>query len=278
MDFIPLAVKANCILDDAGLFEHIRLAMERDLPVALGGKMALVGSGPSVKGELESIRKLRAAGVPIAAIKDAHDWLIGEGLIPDYAIAVDPQEHRWNCFRKKHPGVTYLIASQCHPAMFEHLKDMDVRLWHLYIREGQTYPPDSMLVTGGTTSGLRAITLFYAMGYRQFELFGYDSCLQEDKLRMDGTTFDRPPIEIFVGDEKKRFLTTPEMAAQATEFQNLYQVMPDMDVVSHGDGVITAILASRKAARERGVVGTAKVASGLYDMNPWGHLKPAETA
>lgn len=248
--YIPLNVKSNCVLDDAGLFEHIRLALERNLPQVLGGKVALVGSGPTVKGQLESIRKEREKGTPIVAIKDAHDWLISEGLIPDYAIAVDPQEHRWNCFRKKHPEVKYLIASQCHPAMFDHLSDMDVRLWHLYVKQGQTYPPDAMLVTGGTTSGLRAMTLFYAQGYRHFELYGFDSCLDAGQLRMDGTRFEGKVIDLFVGDDKKHFITTPEMAAQANEFQTLFSVMPDLTVNSHGDGVITEILAARaKAAK-----------------------------
>lgn len=274
MDYIPLTVKANCILDDEGLFEHIRLALERKLPLVLGGRIALVGSGPSVKGELESIRKLREQKVPIVAIKDAHDWLIENDFIPDYALAVDPQEHRWACFRKKHPAVKYLIASQCHPAMFEHLKDMDVQLWHLYIKEGQTYPPDSMLVTGGTTSGLRALTLFYSMGYRKFELFGYDSCLQENELRMDGTTFDKPPIEIFIGERKRRFLTTPEMAAQAGEFQTLFRVLHDVEIKSHGHGVITAILEERAATKNP----APYVPYGSYDVSPSGKITPSEVA
>lgn len=249
-NFIPLNVKATCVLDDAGLFEHIRLAKERELPEVLGGTVALIGSGPTVKSQLESIRKERDLKNPIVAIKDAHDWLISEGIVPDYAVAIDPQEHRWNCFRKKDSRVTYLIASQCHPAMFEHLKDMHVRLWHLYIRKDQTYPPNSFLVTGGTTTGLRSITLFYAMGYRRFSLYGYDSCIQEGDLRMDGTKPSGNISSVFVGHDKREFLTTPEMAAQANEFQTLYQCMPDMEVVSHGNGVITAILEERAKARE----------------------------
>lgn len=248
MDFIPLQVKANCIADDATIYKHIHLSLQRDLPEVLGGAAVLVGSGPSVRGQVESIRKQKEKGRVVVAIKGAHDWLIDQGIIPDYAIAVDPQEHRWTCFQKKHPEVKYLIASQCHPAMFDHLKDMDVRLWHLYIREGQQYPPNSLLVTGGTTSGLRAISLFYVMGYRNFELYGYDSCLSEDELRVDGAKADRV-IEIFVGEEKKRFLTTPEMASQAGEFQTLLTVLPGTEVVVHGEGIIAAIMEMRKKAR-----------------------------
>jgi hypothetical protein len=58
------------------------------------GSVLLVASAPSVKGQLEVIKKMKAAGSPIVAIKGAHDWLIAHGVIPDYALAIDPQEHR----------------------------------------------------------------------------------------------------------------------------------------------------------------------------------------
>ena len=250
MDLRTFEIKASCIASDEVLYEHIRLALERNLPLMEEKEpndltAVLVGSGPSVKTQLESIRKDKLEGRTIIAIKDAHDWLLDNGIMPDYAVAVDPQEHRWNCFTKKSPFVHYMIASQCHPAMFEHLDGMNITLWHLYIREGQTYPPDSLLVTGGTTTGLRAITLFYSQGFRNFKLYGYDSCLQDKTLRITGTQHDKAPIEIYIGSNKKRFLTTAEMAAQANEFQMICQVMPDIRVSSYGEGVITAILEER---------------------------------
>ena len=250
MDLRTFEIKANCIFPDEVLFEHIRLALKRNLPLMQEyakheGTAILVGSGPSVETQLESIRKRKKEGYPIIAIKDAHDWLLENGIVPDYAVAVDPQEHRWNCFTRKNERVHYMIASQCHPAMFDHLDGMNVTLWHLYFKDGQTYPPDSLLVTGGTTTGLRAITLFYSQGYRKFELYGYDSCLQGNTLRITGKQHDKPPIEIYIGSSKKRFLTTAEMAAQANEFQMICTVMPGLEVTSHGEGVITTILEER---------------------------------
>ena len=183
MDLNRLKIKANCVMSDDELYEHIRLSLARGLPLheeaPIHNRTAvLVGSGPSANGQIESIRKhswRRNLGDTLVAVKDAHDWLIANEIVPEYAVAVDPQEHRWNCFTRKTPDVKYLIASQCHPAMFDHLAGLRVTLWHLYIREGQTYPPDSLLVTGGTTTGLRAINLFYSLGYRKFKLYGFDS-------------------------------------------------------------------------------------------------------
>lgn len=249
MDLTPLKLKSNCILSDERLYEHIRLALERGLPLLEeypphDRTAVLVGSGPSVKHHFKSIRKRRSEGETLVAVKDAHDWLISQSVIPHYAVAVDPQEHRWNCFTHKHKSVKYLIASQCHPAMFEHLKDCNVLLWHLYIRKGQTYPPNSRLITGGTTTGLRAITLLYTLGYRKFHLYGYDSCLSEGALRVGEGDTDRKRIEIVCAG--KHFITTPEMASQANEFQEIFATVPDIDIESHGEGIITTILEERR--------------------------------
>lgn len=240
-------------MNEAELYSHISSALERNLPV-IGqdpehdGVAVLVGSGPSVDGQLDSIRAQRALGRPIIALKDAHDWLQDHGVVPDYAVAIDPQEHRWDCFKKKHPAIKYFIASQCHPSMFGHLDGYEVFLWHLYVAKNQNVPPHgTALIAGGTTTGLRTITLFYSMGYRQFELYGFDSCLRDGKLRMNGDTpneGDGQINEIVV--DGKMFYCNPSMTAQANEFQNLYAMMPDIQMESHGDGLITAIIEARK--------------------------------
>lgn len=247
-NLIPLEVKSRCALDEAGLYEHIRLALLRSLPTVTGqpeheGVAVLVAPGPSVKGFLPSIKRHRLNGDAIIAITSAHDWLMENGVVPDYAVAIDPlpEQKRW--FSRKNDQTRYMVGSQCHPDTFEHLADCHTILWHLYVRQGQTYPPNADLITGGTTAGLRAINLFYALGFRKFVLYGYDSCLKDGQLRTNGTDNGDKVIEVIVGGEA--FLTTPPMAAQAAEFQNLFQCMPDIDIWSHGRGIITKILEER---------------------------------
>ena len=190
MSFLPLKITGQCVADDDTLFAHMDAAIARGYPQVVhnqhahAGPILLVASAPSVTGQLELIKKMQAAGAPVVAIKGAHDWLIDNGVIPDYALAIDPQEHRI-AFYKPHKAVRYMIASQCHPAMFDNLEGCDVTIWHPYITKGQNRPTNVMLIGGGTTSGLRAISLFYVRGYRQFELFGFDSCNTGDKLRID---------------------------------------------------------------------------------------------
>ena len=252
-----LNVGSTCIYEDTVLREHIRHALSLGLPVCDMHPQhdyvaVLVASGPSVSGQLASIKRQRDRGRPIIAVKDAHDWLIEHGVVPDYAIAIDPRLGRWNCFRRTHPDVKYLIASQCHADMFAHLRGYQVWLWHLFVSEPKTVlPPHAWMIGGGATTGLRAINLFYTMGFRRFELYGYDSCLKDGVLRVNG---DKPkegqPLPVKVGT--RTFWCNPSMAHQAQTFQPLFDVMPDMLIQSYGDGLITAIMSDRDKHARKG--------------------------
>lgn len=250
MDWLPLHMSGKCIAGSDERLFNMKSAMARGLPSlekpseAREGTIALVGSGPSVLGQLDTIRQMQAEGVPIVAIKDAHDWLIENDVIPDYAFAVDPQAHRWNCFTRKDARVQYLIASQCHPAMFDHLAGMNVTLWHPHFEEARKQLK-VMMIGGASTSGLRATVVFYVLGWRQFALFGFDSCLKDGKLRMNG---DIPKGETQTIDIQldpphgEVFTCNPAMALQAQHFQDNFLVLPDAQFHPYGHGLIPAII------------------------------------
>ena len=253
MSSLPLKITGKCVAEDETLFANMDAAIARGYPQvreaqpAKSGAILLVASAPSVKGQLELIKKMKAAGSPIVAIKGAHDWLIDNGVIPDYALAIDPQEHRI-AFYKPQPNVHYMIASQCHPAMFDNLDGCQVTLWHPYVKKGQDRPKNSMLIGGGTTSGLRAISLFYVLGYRQFELFGFDSCNDGNLLRVNGEGLKDGDklIEVKIDPQGETFYCNTAMALQAEHFQTYYDYLPDATFNGHGYGLIQAIIKKRE--------------------------------
>ena len=246
-------IHSQCVADDATLYAHIESALMRQLPIVRQyemheGTAVIVGSGPSVLGQVEAIRTWKAEGAMIVALKDAHDWLIANQIIPHIAIAIDPQAARAKVFATPHRDVTYLLASQVHPEMLDHLKLFHIELWHAYIRKGQQVPPPgTALIAGGTTTGLRAMTLLYTMGFRTMELFGFDSSLTNGVLRLNGTVpRDGEQVhDVTVGG--RTFSCSMSMLAQASEFQNAYEVMPDLTIHAHGDGLIPAIVRERAA-------------------------------
>ena len=244
-----LRVFKKCIANDEVLTSHVKSAMTRGLPVV--GQYAphdmvaiMVGCGPSVVSQLDSIRKQKERGRPIFAMVWAHDWLIDHGIIPDVAVVVDPQDKDW--FKRPNPNVDYFIASQCHPSVFDRMKDYKVELWHLNFGDGSAFPPCTKLINGGSSTGLRAIVLLHTMGFGRFELYGFDSCLKDGLLRVNG---DLPKpnqkvVPIRVG--KRWFKCNPAMAVQADEFQDLYKLCKGITIQSHGDGLITAIIDERE--------------------------------
>ena len=252
MSSLPLKITGKCVAEDDILFANMDAAIARGYPqvkeaqAAKTGAVLLVASAPSVKDQLELIKKMKAAGSPIVAIKGAHDWLIENGVTPDYALAIDPQEHRI-AFYKPQASVHYMIASQCHPAMFDNLDGYKVTLWHPYVKKGQDRPKKAMLIGGGTTSGLRAISLFYVLGYRQFELFGFDSCNDGELLRVngDGLKDGDKLIEVKIDPNGETFDCNMSMALQAEHFQTYYDYLPDATFNGHGRGLIQAIIKKR---------------------------------
>jgi uncharacterized Rossmann fold enzyme len=245
-------IKGQCAASQEELHAHTRSALARGLPVigqadAHHGVVVLVGSGPSLEGQLPAIIQERHLGRLIVAVKGAHDWLIERNFIPDFAICADPSENQWQYFRHRHPAVTYLLAAQCHPNVFDHLALYTVKLWHSYMHQAQAVLPDGTpMIGGGTTTGTRAITLFYSMGYRQLELYGYDGSVSGEQVRAGlnlPTKDEHLRYDIVVGD--RHFFCTPALTEQAHHFQNLFQVMPDLTLHAHGDGLIPAILEAR---------------------------------
>ena len=270
MSSLPLKITGKCVAEDDILFANMDAAIARGYPQvteaqeAKTGAILLVASAPSVKGQLELIKKMKAAGSPIVAIKGAHDWLIENGVTPDYALAIDPQEHRI-AFYKPQPSVHYMIASQCHPAMFDNLDGYQVTLWHPYVKKGQDRPKKSMLIGGGTTSGLRAISLFYVLGYRQFELFGFDSCNDGELLRVngDGLKDGDKLIEVKIDPNGETFNCNMSMALQAEHFQTYYDYLPDATFNGHGRGLIQAIIKKR----EQNMMELGGIIDGKNELN-----------
>jgi uncharacterized Rossmann fold enzyme len=252
----PEATKYKCIVPDEQWHAQVRQNLQRPVqkftPSLLvhDGTLVIVGSGMSVADHVDEIRQEKAAGRPVIAVKGAHDWLLERDIVPDAWVCMDPQGKIVNGIQQKRTEVCYLVASQSHPAVFDHLEGCQVVMWHAWAgKEEQDLAPDAMWVGGGSTSGLRALTLGYLMGFRRFVLYGFDSCIREDGVkRVDGTLAAEKRLKIRVGKEGKDYLCNSPMAAQAVEFQTNFQFMPGIKVKVVGEGLIAAIMAER--ARE----------------------------
>lgn len=258
--------------------ESIRSALSRGLseftypaPFFHDGNMVIVGSGPSVTGFLESIREEKRNGRPICAIKGAHDWLIENDIAPDLFVSCEPRDRPL-----KHVSDTccYVLASRCAPSLFDQLTGKRIIVWHsLAFRHGfnpepgekfefdygnfeeecQAFKERAVAVGGGSTSGLRALTIIYQLfGFRNITLYGFDSCLAPDRKTKRFTGEDignGKMVDVIVAG--RRFFCNGAMAAQASEFQDVINAMPGLNLTIKGDGLLAAIMAARKARAAR---------------------------
>jgi uncharacterized Rossmann fold enzyme len=246
-----------CKAVDADQRANVQSALARNLPefqpalFGHDGTFVVVGSGPSMPLYLDDIRQERERGRPIVAIKGAHDWLVSNGIEPDVFVCVDPRDRR-NGIQRKNARTLYMIASRCDPVMFDHLADCKVMVWHSWSEE-EDLPElrPHTRIGGGSTSGLRAINIGHCMGFRRFVLYGFDSCLADDGKTKRFTGEEAPAdaiMDLVIGG--RRFLCNAALAMQASEFQELYKVMPGIKIDVKGDGAIAAIVAER---RKRGL-------------------------
>lgn len=206
------------------------------------GEIAIIcGSGPSL---LDMIPVIEILQGKVFALNNAAKTLYTAGVTVDYQVLLDARKGN-TAFFGKYAGA-YLIASQCDPENFAYLKDEQVYLWHPFI-EGieDLFPSRNMtLIGGGTTVGLSGIALAYAMGFRKFALFGYDSSFRNGRthvLPQARTPQESRTFEVMVND--KTFLTNAAMAKQAELFQQFAENLADAgcEIAVYGDGLLPYI-------------------------------------
>ena len=201
------------------------------------GAASIVGSGPSLAWTYQDI-----VG-DVIAVNGAHDFLIGRGIVPKYAMFWDAHPVAVGHARHPHKDVTYLIASRCDPAMFEALKGYTVVVFHAHaaddlqrvLEENSVLEP---MVAGGSAGVTRADFLAGFMGYTERHWFGIDGCYQGGESHAGGgaDTGTRLKLKVY----GKEFDTSMWMALQSGDLKALW---PDLKwggvkLYIHGTGMI----------------------------------------
>lgn len=136
---------------------------------------------------LREIRRLADLGYKVFAVKQAIRLLTNECIPVSFSFAMDPGEKQ---IRKTplQKGVNYIVASSCHPVMFDYLLDagMEVSIFHSAcgVTEGELhemqvyekYFPDNcgmdQVACGGYTVVNRAVAAAEYMGAKRIYIAG----------------------------------------------------------------------------------------------------------
>ena len=220
---------------------------------------AVVGFGPSLNNTWEKIRDFQF----IISCSGSHKFLIERGIIPSYHVEVDPRSHKVGLIGPPHKDVTYLIASTCHPKVFDHLEGFNVKLWHVFdsAEEGlRTLPHGEWAITGGCDVGLRSITIARFLGFTDLHIFGLDGSTPEPTLRHAAAHPKQFKEMDYAEVGGRKFFTTIGMLAAAQQVRHELDELPDVTPHFYGDGMIQEMMKDyrRGESVNKGQIGFKK--------------------
>lgn len=251
--------KLNC--PDEQYEENIKHSIRLQLPQVWPKEVqdtviGLVGGGPSLKDSIEDIKQKYEEGMRFVSMNGTHDYLLEHGVRPSVQILVDGRDFNSRFVENWQLKTKYLIASQCHPKVFEALEEAETYIFHaansvtnLEKIIGDYYMGKAWLLQGGSTVMLRAIPLMRILGYKRMEIFGFDSCVMDDRHHSYSQSENNIGPGRKVTADGREFLAYTWMVNQANDFANLVDTIGDeFEFIIHGDGLIAAML--NEAARK----------------------------
>jgi hypothetical protein len=256
---VNATLKGRVNTSNEGLLDNIKYAIRQGHPQARPeplktDRVAIVGSGVSLKHTEQELRDLVFEGARIVTLNGAYHWCIERNIRPWMQIVMDARPSNARFLTPEIPQCSYWLASQCHKDSWDVVKDYEkVRIFHAANPDGMEKPIlDAYYggwwsgVTGGTTVGTRAIGLLRMLGFLRFELFGIDSCFMDGEhhaFAQAENDRDKPITVRLTStdglDEGREFVCAPWMMKQAEDFFEFIKANGHQFLLNvHGDGLI----------------------------------------
>jgi hypothetical protein len=213
-------------------------------PFAPVKPVSIVCYGPSLRDTWHQIHPVNT----IVSVSKAHDFLVNHGISPTIHVEFDCRAHKARHIQHASDKTLYYLASCVHPDVVKRAKHCPTYLWHADQRSEQdadvirTVEPDARFIPGGSSVGLRAIELLYALGFRHFDIHGMDSSFIDDgRTQWAGPHFGtskgkRDILETLCGG--RRFYTSLAFATYATQFLQCRRFLHDATFNLYGDGLL----------------------------------------
>jgi hypothetical protein len=239
-------------LASARIKGRIQAGPLRDEPIAC------VSFGPSLNQTWEQIRDFRY----VMTCSGAHKFLVDRGITPTFHVEVDPRPHKVALIGQPCAETEYLMASACHPAVFDHLEGYDVKLWHIFDQSAEALrmlPAGEWAITGGSSVGLRTLTLARFLGFTNLHVFGMDGCHGASGVHAAEHP-NQPPDYAETVYEGVTYRTTNSQLFCAKQTWHELNQLTDVTATFYGEGLVQAMAKSyvRKPNTESNIVGFVK--------------------
>jgi len=209
--------------------------------------IGLALGGPTLKETFPDLLEKRKNGMPVITVNGSHRYCMTNGLIPSAMIMLDSREFNNRFVYPLVEDCKYFISSQCHPSVFENLKDNKVWIWHCAGDDNfdllkEVYGAEYYPIMGGATIALRAVHLLRMLGFHKFEMYGFDSCIIGEHHAYEQHENDGEEV-LDVVVSGREFQCTAAHYHQAKEFVDMISKTGEhYDLVVHGDGLISHII------------------------------------
>ena len=209
--------------------------------------VGLVLGGPTLKETFPDLLEKRQNGMPVITVNGTHKYCMDRGLVPSAMVMLDSREFNNRFVYPLAKDCKYFISSQCHPSVFDNLKDCEVFIWHCAGDDNfdllkKQYGEDYFPIMGGATIALRAVHLLRMLGFHKFEMYGFDSCVIGEHHAYEQPENDGEAI-IDVMVSGREFRCTAAHYHQAKEFVDMISKTGEhYDLAIHGDGLISHII------------------------------------
>jgi hypothetical protein len=149
-------------------------------------RVAVLAGGPSLNEHVDQIKKLKEDGAKIVTVNNAYNWAKEHDWWPVNQVMIDSREFNKRFVEDVDERNTYFMCSQVNPEIVKSLPPEKTWLFHAnldptsvsIIEEcvGEAYK-DWYPIPGGSTVVMRTLPLLITLGFRQADLFGFDSCI-----------------------------------------------------------------------------------------------------
>ena len=233
---------------------NVKLELPRlHVPLQPHGMSAIIVCyGPSLR---DTWREIVLPIGQVVTVSGAHDYLVDLGVHPNVHIEFDARAHKAEHITKPGPDTNYYLASCVHPAVFDACKNMPIAMWHA--KQGGEHDkvilrrePDAHLIPGGSSVGLRAIEVMYALGYRDFHIHGMDSSFRDGGEEQwagphsGKSRFVRDVVDVDCGG--RSFKTSIAFWLYAKQFLACRRALNDAKFTLYGDGLLQTAAALKQ--------------------------------
>jgi predicted O-methyltransferase YrrM len=276
---VPIHVTPKDCVPDQNLVSNIKKNIKLidnwlEKGRAHSDRVIIVSGGSST--DWDHVKELsRRDNTRIVCVKHSYPHLLKHGIQPWGCVILDPRPlsgkstHgviRKTLFNKVDKNTIFFLASMTNPSVTRLLKKQGANLWgwHAFSdtlrSEGDKnkpvldntinvsnefdIPSDTTFITGGTCAAMRAIGMMHVLGFRTFDLFGYD-CIVPEPSAKDKTKKERDgrPKWMNVTVDDHKFWTTGELLAMAQDCEKLFERDDvDMDITVHGENTLVSTL------------------------------------